>query len=136
MALNEYRFVTHWRLEAPREEVFAVLSDSKSLTRWWPSVYRRVHEITPPHGPGGVGKRALLHTQGWLPYRLRWELRCRRDAASNGARRRSRSRGGPRTSQVAPYISRTSFDSRSMTKNLFPPDTNRIYQSFGSQTGH
>ncbi len=74
MALNEYRFVTHWRLEAPREEVFAVLSDSKSLTRWWPSVYRRVHEITPPHGPGGVGKRALLHTQGWLPYRLRWEL--------------------------------------------------------------
>ncbi len=71
---HEYHFVTYWRVEAPCEEVFEVLTDSKSLTRWWPSVYRDVQEITPPPGPGGVGKRALLHTQGWLPYRLRWEL--------------------------------------------------------------
>jgi len=75
MALNEYHFVTHWRVKAPREEVFAVLTDSESLTRWWPSVYRSVQPIAPPTGPGGVGKRLLLDTQGWLPYRLRWELR-------------------------------------------------------------
>ena len=75
MALNEYRFVTHWRVEAPREEVFAVLTDSESLTRWWPSVYRSVQPIGPPPGRDGVGKRLLLDTQGWLPYRLRWELR-------------------------------------------------------------
>lgn len=74
MARNQYRFVTRWRLEATQDEVFAVLNNSKTLTRWWPSVYRRVEEITPPPGPGGVGKRALLDTQGWLPYRLRWEL--------------------------------------------------------------
>jgi uncharacterized protein YndB with AHSA1/START domain len=75
MALNEYHFVTCWRVNAPREEVFAVLTDSESLTRWWPSVYRRVQPIGPPPGPDGVGKRLLLDTQGWLPYRLRWELR-------------------------------------------------------------
>ncbi len=75
MALNEYHFVTHWRVKAPREEVFAVLTDSESLTRWWPSVYRSVQPIAPPTGPDGVGKRLLLDTQGWLPYHLRWELR-------------------------------------------------------------
>ena len=74
MAFNEYRFVTRWQVEAPREEVFAVLTDSEGLTRWWPSVYRKVQPIAPPTGPGGVGKRVLLDTQGWLPYRLRWEL--------------------------------------------------------------
>ena len=73
--LNEYHFVTHWRVKAPREEVFEVLTDSESLTRWWPSVYRRVQPTGPPPGPDGVGKRLLLDTQGWLPYRLRWELR-------------------------------------------------------------
>ena len=72
--LNEYHFVTHWRVKAPREEVFEVLTDSESLTRWWPSVYRNVQPIAPSTGPGGVGKRLLLDTQGWLPYRLRWEL--------------------------------------------------------------
>ena len=66
---NEYRFVTRWRVEALREEVFAVLTDAESLTRWWPSVYRSVQPIAPPNGPDGVGKRLLLDTQGWLPYR-------------------------------------------------------------------
>ena len=73
--MTRYHFVTRWRVKAPREEVFAVLTDSESLTRWWPSVYRRVQPIGPPPGPDGVGKRLLLDTQGWLPYRLRWELR-------------------------------------------------------------
>jgi len=73
--MTRYHFVTRWRVKARREEVFAVLTDSEGLTRWWPSVYRGVQPIAPPTGPGGVGKRLLLDTQGWLPYRLRWELR-------------------------------------------------------------
>lgn len=75
MAHHDYRFVTRWRVRAHREEVFAVLTDSKSLERWWPAVYRRVEQLAPPRGPDGVGKALRLHTQGWLPYRLRWELR-------------------------------------------------------------
>jgi uncharacterized protein YndB with AHSA1/START domain len=74
MKSNEYRFVTHWHIRAPREEVFAILTDSKSLTRWWPAVYRAVDQLAPPTEPNGVGKRLGLHTQGWLPYRLHWEL--------------------------------------------------------------
>jgi uncharacterized protein YndB with AHSA1/START domain len=74
MARNHYRFVTRWRVSAAREEVFAVLTDSRSLARWWPSVYREVEQLQPARGPDGVGKSLRLHTQGWLPYRLRWQL--------------------------------------------------------------
>ncbi len=74
MAYNKYRFVTRWRVDAPREEVFAVLTDSKSLSRWWPSVYRRVDQVAPPRGEDGVGKKLHLYTQDWLPYRLSWDL--------------------------------------------------------------
>jgi hypothetical protein len=66
--------VTRWRVRASAEEVFTVLTDSKSLIEWWPSVYRAVDQIAPPSTPDGVGKRLGLHTQGWLPYRLHWEL--------------------------------------------------------------
>ena len=31
-------------------------------------------QIGPPPRPDGVGKRLGLHTQGWLPYRLHWQL--------------------------------------------------------------
>ena len=44
-ASSAYRFVTRWRIKASREEDFDVLTDSKSLSRWWPSVYRRVDQL-------------------------------------------------------------------------------------------
>jgi polyketide cyclase/dehydrase/lipid transport protein len=50
-----------------------VLSDPLDLPRWWPSVYLSAEEIARP-GPGGLGQRVRLHTRGWLPYTLRWEL--------------------------------------------------------------
>jgi hypothetical protein len=61
-------------VRATREEVFEVLTDSESLTRWWPSVYRRVQPIASSPAGDGIGKRVRLDTQGWLPYRLRWEV--------------------------------------------------------------
>jgi hypothetical protein len=74
-ASNSYRFVTRWVVHASREEVFAILTDSKSLARWWPAVYREVEQLDPPRGPDGVGKSLRLRTQGWLPYRLCWRLK-------------------------------------------------------------
>jgi hypothetical protein len=53
-----------------------VLSDPLDLPRWWPSVYLSAREIVPP-GPGGVGQRVRLHTRGWLPYTLWWDLTVR-----------------------------------------------------------
>lgn len=73
MPAPEYRFRTEWRVAGTVEEVAGVLSDVRELARWWPSVYLDVVELD-PGAEGGVGKRARLHTKGWLPYTLDWEL--------------------------------------------------------------
>jgi hypothetical protein len=73
MPAPEYRFRTDWRVAGTVEEVAGVLADVRELGRWWPSVYLEVEELA-PGGEGGVGKRARLHTKGWLPYTLDWEL--------------------------------------------------------------
>jgi uncharacterized protein YndB with AHSA1/START domain len=68
---NQYRFVTNWTVEATPEEVFEILQDAERLPAWWPSVYRSVRTVPLEDG----SKKRLLETQGWLPYRLRWEAR-------------------------------------------------------------
>lgn len=70
---NDYHFVTRWRVEGTCGEVADVLGDPLQLPRWWPSVYLQVDQLEPP-GPAGVGRRVRLHTKGWLPYTLIWEL--------------------------------------------------------------
>jgi hypothetical protein len=70
---NEYHFITRWRVEGTCGEVADILGDPVALERWWPSVYLRVEE-TRPADSRGVGRRARLHTKGWLPYTLRWEF--------------------------------------------------------------
>jgi hypothetical protein len=72
--MNEYRFVTHWRVEGTVEEVYDIIEDVNSLTRWWPSVYLDAAVID-PGDERGVGKTVNLYTKGWLPYTLRWQLR-------------------------------------------------------------
>jgi hypothetical protein len=67
MSVNEYHFVTQWRVDGTAEEVYDVLDKPLDLPRWWPSVYLSVKEAEP-----GVFE---LHTKGWLPYTLRWRLR-------------------------------------------------------------
>jgi hypothetical protein len=71
--INDYHFITHWRVEATCGEVADVIGDPLALTRWWPSVYLAVEETRPPDA-NGVGRRVRLHTKGWLPYTLRWEF--------------------------------------------------------------
>jgi hypothetical protein len=71
---NRYHFVTRWRFAATIEEVAAILRDPVDLPRWWPSVYLSAVEVA-PGGPDGCGQRVRLHTRGWLPYTLRWDLR-------------------------------------------------------------
>ena len=74
MALSDYHFVTHWRVEGTVEEVAEVLRDAAALPRWWPSVYLGA-EVLEPGDAAGVGKLVRLHTKGWLPYTLRWDFR-------------------------------------------------------------
>jgi hypothetical protein len=76
MASNEYRFITHWRVQSTREEIWEVLSNGPDLAHWWPSVYLDVQEIQPEGAPA-TGKVISLYTKGWLPYTLRWQFRIR-----------------------------------------------------------
>jgi len=71
--INDYHFITRWRVPATCGEVADVIGDPLALARWWPSVYLAVEETRPPD-PRGVGRRVRLHTKGWLPYTLTWEF--------------------------------------------------------------
>jgi LPXTG-motif cell wall-anchored protein len=73
MSTNTYRFETRWRIRATITEIATVFSDPTDLPRWWPAVYLTVRECDPGE-PNGIGKRFDLHTKGWLPYTLRWQL--------------------------------------------------------------
>lgn len=74
MAINDYHFITHWRVQGTLQEVAAVISDGDHLARWWPAVYLDVTEVA-PGDESGLGKEIELYTKGWLPYTLRWRFR-------------------------------------------------------------
>ena len=71
--MNDYHFISRWRVDGTCGEVADVLGDPLALAEWWPSVYLQVEELRPPDAHG-VGRRVRLHTKGWLPYTLRWEF--------------------------------------------------------------
>lgn len=73
MQSNDYRFITHWRVQSTLEEICDLLSDAPDLARWWPAVYLDVQEVK-PGGANGMGKVVRLYTKGWLPYTLHWEF--------------------------------------------------------------
>lgn len=70
-ALNNYHFVTTWRVQATTGEVADILRDPLDLPRWWPAVYLGADELEPA-GDRGLGQRVRVHTKGWLPYTLSW----------------------------------------------------------------
>jgi hypothetical protein len=74
MASNDYRFITHWRVNGTVKEVADILSDALDLPRWWPSVYLDVQQLEKGN-ERGVGRVIGLYTKGWLPYTLRWQFR-------------------------------------------------------------
>jgi hypothetical protein len=65
--LNEYHFVTTWRVCGTVGEILEILRDAEGLERWWPSVYLEVKKRE-----DGIIE---LFTKGWLPYTLRWAFR-------------------------------------------------------------
>jgi hypothetical protein len=71
--MNEYHFLSRWRVPGTCGEVADVLGEPTGLARWWPSVYLKVDEIQSGDARG-VGRRVRLLTKGWLPYTLRWEF--------------------------------------------------------------
>ena len=72
-AANDYRFVTNWQVLGVCGEVADVLGDPLAFPRWWLGVYLDVRELRAA-GATGLGRRAKVHSKGWLPYTLRWEF--------------------------------------------------------------
>jgi len=73
MAVNDYEFITKWRVDGTVEEVYDTISDAEGLARWWPSVYLSAM-IVDAGDHDGIGKVVDLHTKGFLPYTLRWSM--------------------------------------------------------------
>jgi uncharacterized protein YndB with AHSA1/START domain len=64
-----YHFVTVWRVSAPAERVWDVLTASERYGEWWPA-FVAFRDLTP--GVSGVGERAERVVRGRLPYSLRY----------------------------------------------------------------
>jgi hypothetical protein len=73
MPLNDYHFVTEWRVRGTVPEVLTILGDPLDLPRWWPAVYLDVKKLQ-----DGTFD---LHTKGFLPYTLRWRFRVTEERA-------------------------------------------------------
>lgn len=69
----DYRFVTVWRIEAPREAVCEAISQSLSWPQWWRNV-ESVVELAPGDARG-IGSVRRYTWRGRLPYRLRFDIR-------------------------------------------------------------
>lgn len=75
MPINDYHFVTHWRVQGAVRDVYDIFKDPLTLPRWWPSVYLKVADVTPGDPVTGVGREVDLCAKGWLPYVLCWRFR-------------------------------------------------------------
>ncbi len=76
MPRNEYVFVEHWIIPAPRHDVYAVLQDGRLLPEWWRGVYLEAEPIG--SGEIRVGAQLRVKARGALPYRLRFVLESTR----------------------------------------------------------
>ncbi|MGA7858223.1 MAG: SRPBCC family protein [Terracidiphilus sp.] len=70
--LNEYQFVTSWRVRGAPAEVYRIISRPLDYPRWWPAVYLDALELD-AGDDSGLNARVRFHTKGWLPYTLRWD---------------------------------------------------------------
>jgi uncharacterized protein YndB with AHSA1/START domain len=66
--MARYRFVDHWYIQAPIEQVFEHIADPGTYPQWWP-VYPKV-EMHPGPQPAEVGNQANLTVRSPLGYQL------------------------------------------------------------------
>lgn len=87
--MSAYRLLTIWRIKAPLQDVFDLVSDSLRWPEWWPGA-ERVEELRTADADGTQGVRQYTW-QGSLPYQLRFcactvrvEAPCLLEAAISG----------------------------------------------------
>jgi len=73
---QKYHFRSSWRVEGQVEELASLLLDVSSLPSWWSTAFFKAH-IVDPGDECSVGRSFDLVTRGWLPYRLRFQMRVK-----------------------------------------------------------
>jgi uncharacterized protein YndB with AHSA1/START domain len=68
----DYRFLTTWLLDSPREPVFDAIYDQASWPSWWRGV-EEASEVR-PGDESGVGTVARMVWKSLLPYRVEFEV--------------------------------------------------------------
>ncbi len=88
MPAASFDLVSHWRIRAPVERVWAALTDPASWPRWWPCVraVRTLHE----GGADGVGSVRRFDWATRLPYRIVIEVETVESVRLQRLRGRSR----------------------------------------------
>lgn len=70
--VTEYRFLTTWLLECPRQAVWDVLQDTERWPEWWRGV-ERVHELDPGDAHR-VGSRFAVAWRSRIPYSVEFDF--------------------------------------------------------------
>ena len=70
--MADYRFLTTWLLDSPREPVFDAIYDQASWPSWWRGV-EEASEVS-PGAENGVGTVARMVWKSLLPYRVEFEV--------------------------------------------------------------
>lgn len=70
-----YRYVSHWRLEAPPEKVWQAITDVDTWPQWWPYV-KRVELLRRGREPDGVGALRRIDWGSRLPYGFTLDVEC------------------------------------------------------------
>jgi Polyketide cyclase / dehydrase and lipid transport len=83
-----FDLVSHWRIHAGVDEVWAALVDTASWPQWWPYV-QAVHTLR-TGGPEGVGAVRRIEWSTRLPYRIVIEVEAVGSVRHQWLRARSR----------------------------------------------
>ena len=70
--MAEYRFLTTWLLESPRELVWDAIYDQARWPEWWRGV-EEVEEVRPGED-GGLGSVSRMVWKSLLPYRVGFQV--------------------------------------------------------------
>lgn len=88
MSASHFDLVTHWRIHAHAERVWAVLTDPATWPCWWPYV-RAVHTVREGRADG-VGSVRRIDWATRLPYRIVIEVEALESVRPERLRARSR----------------------------------------------
>ena len=70
--MADYRFLTTWLLDSPREPIWEAIYDQEKWPSWWRGV-EEAEEIS-PGDDGGVGSVSRLVWKSLLPYRVEFQV--------------------------------------------------------------